>query len=87
MTWCLGVIGWDLKMVFDKLAQGLMTGFDMAGLDVKLVLDKVDLKLVFGKEHQQALMSYLAEIQLRLDLSVVPDTCGLCFGVAFARFD
>ena len=48
MIWCLHVIGQDLKMVLDKPAQGLMSGFDMAGLDVKLVLDKVDLKLVFG---------------------------------------
>lgn len=51
MIWCLGVIGQDLKMVVDNPAQGLKASFDMAGLDVKLVLDKVDLTLVIGKGH------------------------------------
>lgn len=51
MIWCLGVIGQDLKMVVDNPAQGLMSGFDMAALDVKLVLDKVDLMLVIDKYH------------------------------------
>lgn len=72
-------------MVVDNPAQGLMLGFDMAGLDVKLVLDKVDLMLVIDKDHWQALTSYLGEIQLRLDLLVEPDKRGLCFAAAFGR--
>lgn len=42
MIWFPSAIGQDLKMEVDKPALGLMVRSDMVGLDVKLVLDKVD---------------------------------------------
>lgn len=62
VIWCLGVIGQDLKMVVDNFVQGLMLGFDMVGLDVKLVFDKVDLMLVIDKDYWQVLILYFGEI-------------------------
>lgn len=72
-------------MEVDKTAQGLMAGSDMIGQDAKLLLDKVDLKLMSGKDHRQVLMSYHDEIPLKLDLQVVPGKSDLCFVAAFDR--
>lgn len=51
---------------------------------MKLVLDKVDLMPMSGKDHWQVLMSHLAEFPLRL---VVPGKSDLCFVAAFGRLD